>query len=951
MSKTNFIQRIAAYILEHYPKDTDQLTVVFPNKRASIFLKKELSLQAGKTIWMPQIQSVEEIFAQWLGMGIADPLSIIFDLIEIHLISRSDGDEYMDQFAGYAHQIAKDFDDIDHHLVDEAALFSFLSEAKALELWHPDGSALSTYERNYLHFFKSLHGIYKALEKCMLQHNSAYPGAIARKLSSFSDAELIEKSGQNQLLFVGFNALSPAEENIITRLQSFGKARLLWDVDEYYMKSNAFGLHEAGLPLRKFLERSRQTALQWTSNALLTEAKTIRFIGASGQAGQAKALGHALNLDESQSESAEKTAVVLADESLLFPVINSIPNHYKYFNVTMGYPFAGSAVYAFILLCLHLENSKFSKGETQHILIEPLVNLLLHESIAVVLPKDDQQTIQQLVNKILTDGNTAVTVHRMNKLLPDLSPNLQQLFGLLLAPSEKKASQSLTLLITILDWLTALLHENDQNSNHQLIINQVVVASRLLLRLQKLFENKHELFDTGGLMRLVQQLAPAYKMHFLGEPLEGLQVMGLLETRNLDFTTVHLLSVNEGILPSDKNRQSLIPYDIRKAFELPVHQEKQAIYAFHFFHLLQFASNINLYYNVNADTFGGGEMSRFMLQLKYELAQLNPKIHIIEENFSFPVPPQQQFREIAIEKTEAVVAQLKKRLSDGISPTNLSVYVRCPLQFYLQYVLKIEEPQLKETGIGLNQMGSVLHQTLELLYQDKIGLRLTPEHLKTMRQKAETILLQCFREAFPDVMLEQGRNKITFTVSLQFIHNFLDKELLGLKDNSLIIISLEEKLTALINTPEGEVLLKGTADRIDEWNQHQRIIDYKTGKVDIADIKIDDFNDFLHPKKAKGLQLILYNLMFLLQNPNVYLIPVSGIISLKKYGKGLLEASFPASNNRDEFVAMGNKIIAQLVGDMLNAELPISQTSDENTCSMCTYKSLCMRDNDNNTYF
>ena len=951
MSKTNFIQRVAAYILEHYPTDTDQLTVVFPNKRASIFLKKELSLQAGKTIWMPQIQSVEEIFAQWIGMGIADPLSIIFDLIEIHLSTRSGGDEYMDQFAGYAHQIAKDFDEIDHHLVDETALFNFLSEAKALELWHPDGSALSTYEKNYLHFFKSLHGIYIALQKIMLQNNSAYPGAIARLLSSLSDAELIAKSGQNKLLFVGFNALSPAEENIITRLQSNAKAKMLWDVDEYYMESNVFGLHEAGLPLRKFMTKNHQSALQWTSNALLTEAKTIRFIGASGQTGQAKALGHALSLENGHAESAEKTAVVLADETLLFPVLNSIPIHYKYFNVTMGYPFAGSAVYAFILLCLNLENSKFTKGETQHIIIEPLVNLLLHESIAVVLSNNEHQAIQQLVNKILADGNTSVSKHRVSKLLPDLSPKMQQLFELLLAPTTKKAGESLTLIIKILDWLSVLLNENEHHLSHQLIINQVVVASRLLLRLQKLFENKHELFDTGGLIRLLQQLAPAYKMHFLGEPLEGLQVMGLLETRNLDFATVHLLSVNEGILPSDKNRQSLIPYDIRKSFELPVHHEKQAIYAFHFFHLLQYATNINLYYNVNADAFGGGEMSRLMLQLKYELAQLNPKIQIIEENFSFPVPPQQQFREIKIEKNVAVIAQLKKRLSDGISPTNLSVYVRCPLQFYLQYVLKIEEPQLKETGIGLNQMGSVLHQTLELLYQDKVGIRLTADHLKAMRLKAEAVLLQCFRETFPDVMLEQGRNKITFTVSLQFIHNHLDKELLDLKDNSLIVLSLEEKLTALIHTTEAEVLLKGTVDRIDEWNHQQRIIDYKTGKVEVADIKIEDFDDFFLPKKAKGLQLMLYNLMVLLQDSNIHRVPISGIISLKKYGKGLLEASFPATTDREEFLTMGNNIIGHVVTDMLDVDQPIAQTSDEKMCLMCTYKSLCMRGKDHNSYF
>ena len=944
MNKSGFIQRLANYILENHADKTDRLRVVFPNKRAAIFLKKELAVQAGKAIWMPRIGSVEETFCSWSGYQPADPLSIVFDLIEIYLKEHSIENNYFEQFAGYAAQIANDFDEIDHYLVDPEDIFNYLSEAKALELWHTDGSDLTSFEKNYIQFFKSLKSIYAALYTKMDQKQQAYSGAIARKLAEMPENELLAKPQEQFIIFAGFNALSPAEEAIYNILYKNKKAILLWDLDKYYVEPNLFGLHEASLSVRNFLKKHQGHPLLWTNDLLLTEPKIIRFIGVPGQTGQAKAMGYYLSLEADQKKETGKTAIVLSDEKLLFPVLNSIPESIGSFNVTMGIPFNISQLYTLMLLNFELENSFIERNNHHIIPLDKLIDIIHHEVIMAFQDEASLQKMQQLAKAIRADGNTYVTLDRFKALSAGLDPSLKDFFNILLTTSSSDINKSLEKGIELFEWLLNGLRTAKEVQNNQLLINQTIVALRLLRRLKSLTEDKKDLFDTEGLLIFVRQLASFYTMHFLGEPLEGMQVMGLLETRNLDFSTVHLLSVNEGIIPADKNRQSLLPFDIRKTYDLPTHHEKQAIYAFHFFHLLQNANEINLYYNTESDPLGGGEMSRFMLQIKYELTRINPNIQFTEELFTYKVPPQKHTREISIEKTPQVIEKLKKRLSDGLSPTSLSRFIRCPLQFYWQDVLKIDEDDMQESGIGLNQMGTVIHKTLELLYQPYLGSPLQKNELNEMQQRLESLLTQCFQEEFPGVILEEGRNKIAYTVSLQFISKLIDNEIHTVSNQLLVVSEQEQKLVASFEIEGTKIQLKGTIDRIDQLSQNHRIIDYKTGKVALKDINVSTFEDFLDPDKSKGLQLAVYTLLYLLNNPHVDKMPVAGIFSLRQSSKGLMEAMFPETSGKEEFILNMTETLHTICNELLDPLTPFVQTQEKDRCVNCPYLVICKRD-------
>ncbi|MDP3444916.1 MAG: hypothetical protein Q8T08_18815, partial [Ignavibacteria bacterium] len=377
-----FISKVTDYILEHYQHDFKQLTIVFPNRRAGIYLKKELASKAGKTIWLPKILSIEEAFVEWSGIDLADPLSIVFELLEIYLNNNPDKANDLNIFIGYAQQMAREFDEIDHYLVDTDILFNYLSEAKAIELWHADGSPLTVYEQNYLAFFKSLNSFYKSLKHRLNSKKIGYQGSIAAHLAGLKNDDLLSILGNTIVIFAGFNALTPAEEKVISSLANEGKATILWDLDSYYINENKFGWHEAGSSIRKFGKNHPKLLKNWIDTNLLEDEKKIHLIGVPGNIGQAKAAGHYLQMTATQSSTLSGTAVVLADEKLLSPVLNSIPDEVGKFNVTMGLPFIYSPVYQFIISLFELKLQRFQKNEGTLVPLKPLIGLLQHELIS-----------------------------------------------------------------------------------------------------------------------------------------------------------------------------------------------------------------------------------------------------------------------------------------------------------------------------------------------------------------------------------------------------------------------------------------------------------------------------------------------------------------------------------------------------------------------------------------
>ncbi len=940
----SFLGHVANHIIQNYGDKPDRLTVVFPNKRAGLYLKKELATRLTKTSWLPHITTIEEAISDWTGINLADPLKLRFDLMEIHLELHIDNNINMVDFGTWAEQFMRDFDEIDHYLVDAAKLFDYLTEAKAIELWHPDGSPLSSYERDYLAFYRSLIHYYNRLKERLKSNNTAYPGMLYRSLATDKTQDLLKQIPTEKILFAGFNALSPAESGLITSLLDSGKAEILWDLDRYLYEENQFGEHEAGHFARRFFKHRPQDTIHWTGNKLLETEKKITLTAVPGHVLQVKAFADSLT--ESLLEPAfkiEKTALVLADESLLSPVINSIPDQVGSFNITMGLPFHYSPIYQFLQMVfdLHLSTSN-TKGITAF-QTKTLLKLLGHNLWHSMLDGSEQQQLNALKAGLLASGRLFSNPESILGPIPD-GP-LKSVISRMLTPWQDKLAYCFQNLDGLLSQLAALLLRQPENHASILLLNHLSAAGRIISRLQSLLHDKDHLINLKGLRKLFVQLAPSVGVSLYGEPLQGLQIMGLLETRNLGFERVYLLSANEGILPGTKHSQSLIPYDIRRQFGLPSHHEKQAVYAYNFFSLLKDCSEMHIFYNSEPDRLGGGEKSRYLLQIEHELCRLNPKITFKQSVFTFPLKTAMAPTDITVEKSEVLMQLLEEKAETGFSPTSLASYISCPLRFLLKDLLKIESPDELDESIGMDVLGTVVHESLYKLYKPYLNNALNRDIFRKMQADAENILLQTFKEEYKNGEIAFGKNRLIAEVAGKFVEQFLQYEASEVAETEVLLLGLETRLEHTLNINGRSIMLKGTADRIDRRNGTTHIIDYKTGNVAKKDLSCEEWEELvIDGDKAKALQLMIYSYLYLKNNPEIDTGQIEGnIISLRKLSDGMMAANFP-----DEVFDMekAEGVLASIMQNIFDTDQPFGQTKQIATCRYCDFKDMCQRHND-----
>ncbi len=937
MNNSDFIQQLAGWVLDTFEGRTDGLNIVFPNKRAGLFLRQELVRKAKKAIWMPQIYSIEEIFGRWAGIQQADPLSLILDLMDFESRTGTPNPSFL----SYAAQLVKEFDEIDHHLAETKALFAYLSEAKALELWHPDGSQLTTYEQNYLRFFQSFGEYYAFLHSRMGENKAASSGAIARQLATMETPALLARTENRFTVFAGFNAFSPAEEKIVLTLIENNLAELRWDFDTYYINENRFGFHEAGASFRRLRKRNRQISEEWTGNKLLGEKKDIFFVAAAGQVGQAKAMGEILNRLPDNNNGLS-TAVVLADENMIFPVLNSIPDKLGVFNVTMGLPFVSSQAFSLLMAVMSLEKRMSRRQKPETIPLSQLLSIIQHDLVFASINMQAQSAIIRFGAQLLSEGNPYVSPTRFGELATAADPFLGKLIEQLTKPavtSEAQLEKHIEL-FRLLGQQIALLPNADAMV---MASNQTIIAQRLLLQALKIAKQYPNVPATLWVEPLLRQLAANQSMAFIGEPLEGLQLMGLLESRNLSFDTVHLLAANEGILPRNTHQHSLIPSDIRTTFGLPTRNDSQSVFAFHFFHLIQNASTIYLYYNAEGDEFGKGEMSRFLLQIKHELKVLNPQISITEMTFALKAEAQSAQRTIAIEKSPQIIEKIRQRMTNGLSPTSISRFLSCPLKFCLNDILGIKEPDPADSGITFRQMGNIVHRTIENLYKPFLNQTLSKEMIKMVMTNADDQLREAFDTELPGVGLEEGMNKINFMVAQRFVNNLLNADMETVKNGKLIISQQEKQLEWQVEALMQSVKIKGTIDRIDMINNVLRIIDYKTGKTEQNEIRIDDKEGYNDLKKAKGLQLALYSWLWLKNNEGSPIFPEAFLFSLSKASGSMIEARLPHQGNVASFCDDVDTFLTETATAILDPLTTFGQTADDTACGFCPYANICRR--------
>lgn len=912
-----------------------KMTIVFPNRRAGLFLRRQLTASASNPMWLPEMLSVEEAFSRWSGYALADNLTLILELIKQQLGQGDSAGFEAAAFIGHARQMAVDFDEIDHCLAKPEDVFHALSDAKAAEIWHPDGSPLSTYETAYLDFFRSLLSYYHSLKKTMMHRGLLWQGGIAALLASWDENQWKKVLNDSEVWFAGFNALTPAEEKVMTTLCAAGKAKMFWDLDEYYINPGQSVQHQAGTAMRSIMQQHPELVEHWIENKLTTQAKKITVVSATGAVAQAKALG-VLLMQQKPDETTTDEAIVLADEKLLEPVLNSLPEGIENVNLTMGYPLAYSPLFQLTEKVAGLAVYK-TRGSKALLPLIIIIDILHNPLVIGASDANLGSWCKNLALKLASDGSSYVYPERLEWHLKALPEACRQFVGQLLSLRNCKASE---LPLAIIDWLNSpgLLDLSDDFT-----IRHREELTRLLNRLAVALETS-SLETRDAIPLLIRHLGQNAQIKLSGEPLKGLQVMGMLETRNLAFRRVHLLSANEGSLPSTNNHLSLIPADIRRHFGLPLRNEKDAIAAFHFYHLLQHAEEIIFYYNTEADELGGGEMSRFLLQVRHELMRVNKNISWEETAFNPPLPAALGEVKIEIPKNEAVRLAIAKKAEQGLSPSAISRWFVCSLQFYLGEILGIKEKPAPGELPGYNVTGTIIHNAIEKIYSPYINKPLSKAALGDMEQKLDAAVDEAFEKALPGVSTSYGRNALLYAIvktmvlrTLEFDRKTLDS------GRQITLLQQENKLSTDIATPMGTLRLKGFPDRIDSDGEKIRIIDYKTGWFEAKMLQTEDIQSLTDPARKYAFQLACYALMVSKSAELNSKLPTAGfILPLRYLNLGIREAKLPFDDG--EKFADFEDFLANIFKEMVDPSTPITQTRETKHCINCTFIRVCNRE-------
>ncbi len=740
-----FLEKLADEIISRYKENLQNLCFVFPSRRAGIFFKKALSERLSKPTWAPEIFSIEDFIRELSPYTIPDKLVLIFELFEVY---KSHGEEEsFDKFYPWGEMMLMDFDEIDKNLIAGSEIFKIIRELKEVEtefslspedleqfsrFWQTfSNEELTNLQNEFIKTWEILGRVYNDFRKRLAEKNYAYDGMSYRKLFEEIKTGSI-KIPWSKVIFAGFNLLTKSEEGIIKELLKQNTAETYWDADEYYVNNRK---QEAGEFLRRNFKNLSVNKPKWSENKLISSKKSIKVKGAPLQAGQAKALGSILkNALLSEKINPEHTAIVLPDESMLIPVLNSLPDEIASLNVTMGFPMKDATLYNLIELLKNLQHGKKSGKSSTVFYHKDVIQILLHPYIKFT----DAAFVYDTVNDIKRNNIIYVSAERI--LGGD--GKHPYVFHLLFRKADT-INEILQYLFDILDHIS-----------QRIEISGSAYAKFELEFFYMLYEKLNLLKDTIALYsgemgadtfwRLLTEMLRTIHIPLTGEPLGGLQVMGLLETRGLDFENVFILSMNEGIIPKGTVMNSFIPYNIRKSFKLPTYEDEDALPAYYFYRLLQRAENIHLFYNTEVNKIYGGEISRLILQTENELIKSNPEINYSHTVVSTEIG--KPFRkEITVNKTPEIIEKLK---GASFSPSDLNSYINCKLQFYLRKIARLREEETVEEFFSPATFGNILHNVVEIIYKQYEGAEITREIIESIRKNLNNNFDDILIEAF-----------------------------------------------------------------------------------------------------------------------------------------------------------------------------------------------------------
>ena len=907
---TSFITQSLREVLSRKHSISDY-TFILPSKRAGSFLIHELATLSSGAMFAPRVLSIEDFAEEMSGLKAIDNTSAIFEFYSAYLAcTPKEQVENFETFSSWAQTLLYDFNEIDRYLIDYKPFFDYLSNIQEINHWYLQEEKTPLME-NYLSFWRKLPEYYEQLKRELEHKNMAYQGMVYRVASE--KVEEYMRQHRNPHVFIGFNALNEAEQRILQKMLERANTEVFWDIDEVFFKDTQ---HDASLFLREYA----RTWPYYRENAFPVEnvfggEKKIEMVGVPKNIGQAKYVGEILAGME--PEEIRQTAVVLGDEGMLLPILNSLPPNVQEVNVTMGFPLKNAPV-SFLFDQLF----KMQSQNRQDLYYKDLFEITNHPLIQK-LTKGYSLIISE---RIQEENLVYLSVPDFLKTLPE---HHRPLFETLLQGWEGKPLTGLKSLQKLL----FLFREKLDRDKDKLTLEFLYQYHLLFNKLSDLLQEYTHITSVKSLYSIFKELVSTQSVDFRGKPFSGLQIMGMLESRVLDFKNVILTSVNEGVLPAGKSSNSFIPYDLKCSYKLPTYKEKDAVYTYHFYHLMQRAENLFLLYNTESDGLNAGEKSRFLLQLEMEKL---PNHHIRKYTVAPKVPSIEKTLQ-CIPKSEEILQRIRARAEKGFSPSALTTYIRNPLDFYHQYVLGIREAEEVEETIAYNTLGTVVHQALETFYKQWLGKEISIEDLQAAIKKApEEVALQ-FEKEYSKEPLTRGKNLLIFEVAKRYVLNFLKMEIKELKEGNVIkVVQVESNLRSRVSIPELNfpVYIHGNVDRVDTYNGGLRIIDYKTGKVQQAQVEIADWDRLSsdYDKYGKTFQILTYASMLNDQSP--FENAEAGIISFKNLQSGFLKFSQKNKEGRgavknsridQEVLNAFQEQLKELIIEICNPEIPFQE--------------------------
>lgn len=957
----SFLKLVAADLYKHTEGNLAHTAVVFPNKRAGLFFNEYLAQESDSPIWSPAYVSISELFRSLSPWEVGDPVKLVCELYKIFR-RETQSTETLDDFYFWGEMLISDFDDADKNKVDTDKLFSNLQDLRNIMddytfIDDEQEEAIRQFFQNFsierrtalkerfISLWNVLGNIYKGFRESLASQNIAYEGMMYRHVIEHLD---VDKLPYEKYIFVGFNVLNKVEHTLFTQLKDAGKAVFYWDYDEFYMKENRQAVtHEAGEFIRRNL-RDFPSPLSGELFKNLSKPKEVHYIASSTENAQARYLPQWIRNNLTTPE--KETAVVLCNEALLQPVLHSLPAEVKHVNITMGFPLSQTPVYSFLiaLLELHTHGFNFKSGRYT---FQSVVTLLKH-------PYTRQLTGQaELLEKELTRNNRFYPLpgelgkdEFLTRLFTPLSGNLNLCIRL---------SETLQQVASIYQANTS--GTEDTDAFNQLYRESLFKAYTTINRFRTLIEEDELTVQSETFRRLLVKVLSATNIPFHGEPAIGMQVMGVLETRNLDFRHLVLLSVNEGQLPKSGGDSSFIPYNLRKAFGMTIIEHKIAVYAYYFYRLLQRAERITLIYNTSSDGLNRGEWSRFMLQFLIEWP------HPITRQFLEAGQSPQGTSSITVEKTPDVMRQMQSLFDvranpkAKFSPSALNYYLDCPLKFYYRYVAGLSAPDEVSAEIDSATFGSIFHYAAEHIYKDLTthGKVINKEALETLLRnevKLQDYVDTAFKKLFFNVPQNEkpeynGVQLINSAVIARYLKQLLQNDL-RYAPFTFIASEMEVDEPIDIQTPKGVIKSRigGIIDRMDSKDGTLRIVDYKTGGD--ADTPPHVESLFIPDKKRSNyvFQTFLYAAIMCRKQPTMKIAPAllyihraatetySPVIQMGEPRKPK-EAVEDFSKYEKEY----RERLQGLLEEIFNPEKSFTQTEIIEKCTYCDFKALCKR--------